>query len=84
MALNISAASTISPAINGLTSASANVDAANTADYFVEVLTPGANYVTESGFIYQDVNGSVPELSSILLTASSILALLRCKRLGRI
>lgn len=59
--------------VNNLTqSESASVDASDTADFYITVLTPGATYTSASGL---DYTAPVPEPASLGLTGGAILAI---------
>jgi hypothetical protein len=55
-------------------SASAYIDASNTVQNFIQVLTPGATFTSASGALYTQVT-TTPEPATVQLTASGLLLL---------
>jgi hypothetical protein len=59
-----------------------SVDASNTSNAYITVLTAGANYTSASGLTY-DAPASTPEPGCLWLTGISLLAILPILRYGR-
>lgn len=55
--------------------ASGSADASNTATLYIEVLTPGASYISGSGVTYATSPTAVPEPASLTLVGAALLGL---------
>lgn len=64
--------------LNGFPSSSGTIDASDTSEAFIDVLTPGATYTTASGVTYASI-ASIPEPKSFQLVG---IALALCGALG--
>jgi hypothetical protein len=61
---------------NAFPSSSATMDASDTSDAFINVLTPGASYTTASGTTY----ASIPEPAGLCLAAAGLLVIWAARR----